>query len=136
MVAANQDARRSPGSAIEGRRRTRLSIRSLAFIAVHPMTTASRLAQSRRTLLRPLNPLPDSGRDGSSCTRRRRRWSLDLRPFRVVARRLRDQSEWGLNRLQLDTPATGFGPFSRVSALAAKESVSRVDLTSKRTTQD
>jgi hypothetical protein len=38
-------------------------------------------------------------------------WSLDLRSFRVVAGRLCGQSEWCLNRLEIDIWATGFGPF-------------------------
>jgi len=49
--------------------------------------------------------------------------SLDRRPFRVVARRLRGQPALDLNRLEIDHPGTGFGPFLRVSCLVAEKSV-------------
>src|SRR6266566_7131456 len=49
--------------------------------------------------------------------------SLDLRPFRVVAGGLRDRSDLGRKWLEITTPAKGFGPFSRVSAVGAEKSV-------------
>jgi hypothetical protein len=44
-----------------------------------------------------------------------RLFPLDLRSFRVVARRLRDRSGLGLDRLEIRPPGDGFGPFLRVS---------------------
>src|SRR5439155_16316260 len=66
-------------------------------------------------------------REGGAETAPARRWlflhssGLDLRPFCVVARRLRDRSDLGLNRLENRAARTGSGPFLRVwGRLASK----------------
>src|SRR6266545_5300977 len=72
----------------------------------------------------PVGTTGDDGRDGSPCIR----WrpvgpGLDLRSFRVVARRLRRRSQLSRNRLETVTPGGVFGRFLAVSGDASIESV-------------
>ena len=55
----------------------------------------------------------------------------DLRPFRVVARRIRDRSELGPNRLEIVAPRPRFGPSLAVFVVVSRKMcVVGVELTS------
>jgi diadenosine tetraphosphatase ApaH/serine/threonine PP2A family protein phosphatase len=55
--------------------------------------------------------------------RRNASFGLDLRSFRVVARRIRDRSALGVNRLEIAVPRVGFGPLLAVSWSLREKSV-------------